>query len=367
MSAVRFGVRAKLALTYAATAVGTALIIIALGLLTLRFIPEGDITVVGPDGTATWVPDRTDLLDVFLPRAAIALLAVTVVAVVGGWLLAGWMLRPLDRITQVARSARDGALEQRVRLGGQRDELGELAEVLDAMLDRLERQLGEQQRFAANASHELRTPLAITRTMLEVARAQPPGALDVPALLARLEHTNDRAIELTQALLALVAVERAELDRTSVDLAELVPEAVRDVQAGLPEGAPQVDVRTDLQPATVLGDRTLLRQLVTNLVANAVIHNLPADGMLHVTTRNAGGVTAVLRVENTGTLLDAAQVGTLVEPFQRGAGRTTGPGRPPGAGLGLTIADTITRSHRGELQLTARPGGGLIVRALLPR
>ena len=120
---------------------------------------------------------------------------------VGGWILAGRMLAPLTRITDATRLAASGSLSHRIELAGRRDEFRELADAFDAMLARLEAQVAEQQRFAANASHELRTPLAITQTLLDVARNDPNR--DAGELVDRLRAVNARAIDLTEALLLL--------------------------------------------------------------------------------------------------------------------------------------------------------------------
>jgi len=109
----------------------------------------------------------------FAPTAAIVMASLLVFGLVGGWLLAGRMLAPLDRITDATRMAATGSLSHRIRLPGRSDEFRELADAFDAMLARLEAHVAEQQRFAANASHELRTPLAITQTLLDVAARDP--------------------------------------------------------------------------------------------------------------------------------------------------------------------------------------------------
>src|SRR3954447_18225152 len=109
----------------------------------------------------------------FAPTAAIVMAFLLAFGLVGGWLLAGRMLAPLDRITEATRTAETGSLSQRIQLEGRNDEFRELADAFDAMLARLEAHVAEQQRFAANASHELRTPLAVTQTLLDVARNDP--------------------------------------------------------------------------------------------------------------------------------------------------------------------------------------------------
>src|SRR5690242_15926602 len=137
----------------------------------------------------------------FAPTAAIAMAFLLVFGLLGGWILAGRMLAPLSRITDATRIAATGSLAHRIELEGRQDEFRELADAFDAMVARLEAQVAEQQRFAANASHELRTPLAITQTLLDVAGTDPNR--DAADLVDRLRVINTRAIDLTEALLLL--------------------------------------------------------------------------------------------------------------------------------------------------------------------
>src|SRR5439155_322744 len=148
----------------------------------LRYVPDRAIVARG------FIPNRSDLLDAFAPRAAEVWALLLVFGLLGGWLLAGRMLAPLTRITDATRMAANGSLSHRIRLPGRRDEFSELADVFDSMLARLEAHVAEQQRFAANASHELRTPLAITRTLLDVARNDPNP--DTSNLFDRLHAVN---------------------------------------------------------------------------------------------------------------------------------------------------------------------------------
>lgn len=349
-------VRVKLALSYAGFLVVAGIALFAVGFLLLRFVPEGSLTVDG----GGWAPNRTNLLEVFVRYAWWALALLLVFGLVGGWLLAGVVLRPLDRIADVAQRVRDGRFEQRVELPGPGDELTDLADTLDAMLDRVERTVEEERRFAANASHELRTPHAIIRTIVEVAQADPAGR-DADEVLRRIASTNERAIATTEALLALARVGRgAALDAVPVDLAVIVAAAVDAERADASSRG--IRFETSLDPAPLAGDRTLLELLAGNLVRNAVVHGA-VGGVVRV--RVAGGGTAELTVENGGPPLDPAIVGTLTEPFVRGAGRTRAAG--DGSGLGLAIVASIVRAHRGDLSVTAPAEGGLHVRVTLPR
>ena len=209
------------------------------------------------------------------------------------------MLAPLDRITAATRAAGSGALDHRIRLPGRDDEFRELADAFDAMLERLERHVAEQQRFAANASHELRTPLAITQTLLDVAAKDPDP--DVDLLVERLRTVNTRAIDLTEALLVLSRADQRSFEREPVDLSLLAEEAA-EVLLPLAEER-GVTITTAGEAAATSASRALLLQLTTNLLHNAIVHNVPSGGGAWVTTRTTSSGVALV-VENTGDRLD---------------------------------------------------------------
>jgi two-component system sensor histidine kinase VanS len=278
---------------------------------------------------------------------------------VGGWLLAGRMLAPLTRITDAARMAANGSLSHRIWLPGRRDEFRELADVFDTMLARLEAQVAEQQRFAANASHELRTPLAVTQTLLDVARNDPNR--DTGELLERLHFVNARAIDLTEALLLLSRADQRSFVREHVDLSLIAEEATETLLLLAEERGVTIATSGDTTPT--IGSRTLLLQMTTNLVHNAIVHNLHERGTVWVTT-SVHPKNVMLIVENTGEELTPQRVSTLVEPFQRGSERIRTD--HAGVGLGLAIVESIAQAHEGTLTLTPRPAGGLRVTVQLP-
>jgi two-component system, OmpR family, sensor histidine kinase VanS len=295
----------------------------------------------------------------FAPTAAIVMAFLLVFGLVGGWLLAGRMLAPLDRITDATRIAATGSLSHRIRLPGRTDEFRELADAFDAMLARLEAHVAEQQRFAANASHELRTPLAITQTLLDVARSDPDRA--DAELVDRLHAVNARAIDLTEALLLLSRADQRSFARERADLS-LAAEEATETLLPLAE-ARGLTIQTSGDATPTVGSPALLLQMTTNLVHNAIVHNLPDEGTVWVTTR-VGPESVALTVENTGATLTPQAVSTLAEPFQRGRRVRTDHG---GVGLGLAIVKSITQAHDGTLTLAPRAGGGLRVTVQLPR
>ncbi|WP_328905146.1 HAMP domain-containing histidine kinase [Streptomyces sp. NBC_00234] len=356
-------VRLKLTLSYAAfLMIAGALLLAAVWVFLLRYVPEQALIVPGSTGNPTdgVFPVRSNLLHVFAPRAAAVLAFLLVLGLLGGWLLAGRMLAPLTQITDAARVAGDGSLSHRIRLKGRQDEFRELSDAFDSMLDQLESHVAEQQRFAANASHELRTPLAISRTLLDVARKDPTR--DRGELVERLQAVNTRAIDLTEALLLLSRGDRGNVTRESVDLSLVAEEAAETLLPLAEQRRITLDVTGGA--ARTSGSAELLLRMVTNLVQNAIVHNLPAGGTVTVHTEVQGD-TSVLRVENTGPRLPPDLVPTLTEPFQRGTERVRTDAYA-GAGLGLAIVESIVRAHDGSLGLVPRPDGGLLVTVGLP-
>ena len=309
-------------------------------------------------GVIFMVSSHADLWRDFAPIAAIVMAFLLVFGLLGGWFLAGRMLAPLTPITDATRMAATGSLSHRIELDGRQDEFRELADSFDAMLARLEAHVAEQQRFAANASHELRTPLAITQTLLDVARKDLNGNSE---LINRLYNVNSRAIDLTEALLLLSRADQRSFAREPVDLSLIAEEAAETLlplaeQSGL-------TIETSGDPTPTVGSYALLLQMTTNLVHNAIIHNLPEQGAVWVAT-SAYPKSAVLTVENTGEQLPPQSVSSLAEPFLRGSERRRRD--HAGVGLGLTIVQSITQAHDGTLTLASRDGGGLRATVELP-
>jgi two-component system sensor histidine kinase VanS len=359
-------VRLKLTLSYAGLLMlAGALLIATLGVFLLRFVLDGRIFSAGG-----FAPRHVEirggaltalrvLLGAYGPAAAIVLGFLLVFGLLGGWLLDGRMLVPLTRITDATRLAANGSLSHRIRLPGRQDEFRELADAFDTLLSRLEAHVAEQQRFATNASHELRTPLAITQTLLDVARKDPNR--DTDELVDRLHAVNARAIDLTEALLLLSRANQRSFTREPVDLSLIAEEATETL---LPLAEKHgLTIETSGDPTPTIGSAALLRQLMANLVHNAIVHNLPEPGAVWVTT-SVLPPSVVLTVENTGEKLAPQVVSTLVEPFVRGTERIRTD--HAGVGLGLAIVKSITQAHDGTLTLTPRAGGGLRVTVHLP-
>ncbi|WP_345444230.1 HAMP domain-containing sensor histidine kinase [Actinoallomurus vinaceus] len=356
--------RLKLTLSYAGfLLLAGALLLAVVWVFVLRWVPDDDpgsirrkfagaIIIVGTN--------RTELLRGFAPAAATAMAFLLLFGLLGGWILAGRMLAPLTRIADAARMASNGSLSHRIRLQGRRDEFRELADVFDTMLEQLHSHVTEQQRFAANASHELRTPLAISQALLDAARHDPTR--DQGELIERLHTVNTRAIDLTEALLLLSRGNSRSFTREPVDLS-LIAEEATETLLPLAEKR-QITLNVTGEKAQTVGSAALILRMVTNLVQNAIVHNLPTGGTVTIHTE-AQHDASVLRVENTGHRVPPELLPTLTEPFQRGTQRIR-TDEHPGVGLGLAIVHSIVRAHDGTLDLTPRPTGGLLVTIRLP-
>ncbi len=346
-------VRLKLTLSYAGfVMVAGALLLAIVWVIVLQYQPNVAMSPAGP-------LVRSHLLRSIAISAAWALGFLLMFGLLGGWLLAGRVLAPLTRITQATRMAANGSLSHRIELEGRQDEFRELADSFDAMLARLEAHVAAQRRFAANASHELRTPLAITQSLLDVARKDPTQ--DPGELVDRLHAVNTRAIDLTEALLLLSRADQKSFTPGPLDLSLIAEEATETLLPFAEKHGVTIETSGDMTPT--IGSHALLLLLTTNLVHNAIVHNLPERGSVWVTT-SVHPRSVVLTVENTGEKLTPQLVSTLGEPFRRGSERIRTD--HAGVGLGLAIVNSITQAHDGTLTLTPRAGGGLCVTVQIP-
>lgn len=363
----RLTIRARLTLTYAGLVTGSGAVLIALVYLYMRqlqvAVPE---QAPSTDGVEEEVYLRITLMSEFLNTMLVislgALVLLTLLSGAVGWVVAGRMLAPLSTMNEAAKQAASGDLSRRLSLTGPRDEIRDLADTYDHMLDSLETSLGTYRRFAANASHELRTPLATAQTMIDVTLADPTASAEqLRSLAERLRETNRANVETVDALLDLAEAQSGDLYREQVDLGEVVASALSQL---VPEaGTREVDLPEPPDALVVVeGDPVLLRQAVSNLLRNAVRHNVAHGGIeLELTSTDD---RARLRVSNDGPLVPAERLESLREPFVRGSGR--GRTRDAGHGLGLAIVSAVATAHNGVLELSANPSGGLTVTLDLP-
>ncbi len=344
---MKLSLRARITVMFVATVLGVGLALIGLVFAYLKLTPvpvvasfPGTEDGVVIDGA---VPVADEILGRVLTASLGALALLTALAGVVGWFVAGLVITPLRSIADDARAVTRGDLSARIDYDGPRDEVGELAEALNAMLDELADAVERQRRFAANASHELKTPIATIQTVADVALSG--DDVDLRPAVAQIRKVNARNAATVSSLLQLANVQVR--DRGAVDLAALCHEV------GAAHGVP-----VDAEPLTVVASPTLVRQAVDNLARNAVIHGAPGTAKLAL--RRTPG-SAEITVESAGESLDPAEVATWTEPFAR-ARRTSGEGH----GLGLALVKAIAKAHGGSLQLAPRAGGGLVVKLLLP-
>ncbi len=294
--------------------------------------------------------------DELLVWSAVALAVMAIVSVVLGWLVAGRVLAPLRTMTSRARRISADSLDARLALSGPDDELKELGDTIDGLLERLEHAFDVQRRFVANASHELRTPLTLERAMLEVALAD-PDASEASLRLAceRVLAAGGEQERMIAALLDLARSERGLDHSEDVEL-DAVVAAVLEAAVS----ADGITVATAQVQARLRGDERLIERLAANLLDNALVHNVP-DGWVSVVTATEAG-RAILRISNSGPVIDPGEVDGLLEPFRRAGGRLSGRGH----GLGLSIVAAIAAAHDAELSVRARAQGGLDVEVAFP-
>jgi signal transduction histidine kinase len=309
---------------------------------------------------ASLADQRSRTLAHLLDYSLAALAAIALASTWLGWIVAGRALRPVHAITAAARRASEENLGERITLAGPDDELKELADTFDAMLGRLDAAFASQRRFVADASHELRTPLTVMRTAIDVTLAKPgrtPAQLE--AMAVEVRHAADRAEALIEALLTLARSDRGTGPREPLDVAVLAEDALD--AAALAIRAHPVTVQAALAPAPAVGDPVLVERLVTNLIDNAVRHNVP-DGWVQVATGTRAGM-AFIDVANGGPLIPPELVPSLFEPFRRLSDRA---GSPDGMGLGLSIVRSVALAHHGQAAARPRPAGGLEITVSLP-
>ena len=300
---------------------------------------------------------RQRALDNLLTFSLVGLGVMTLASGGLGWFVSGRVLRPVRAITETARRASDQHLGERLALTGAQDELKELADTFDDMLERLDLAFAAQRRFVANASHELRTPLTVMRTAIDVTLAKPDKTTrQLEDMAARVRRSIDRAENMIEALLILAISDQGPAGRELLDLSALAEDALELAEPGVARLG--LTVRAELAPAQTTGDQQLIERMVWNLVDNAVRHN-ERGGWIHVVTGTCPD-GAVLRIANSGAMVPVEAVPTLAEPFRR-----LGPRGPDGAGLGLSIARSVSAAHGAVLDVRGQPEGGLSVRVVL--
>jgi two-component system OmpR family sensor kinase len=292
--------------------------------------------------------------------------AAVAVAGLGAFGLVGWWvillgLRPISDVAETARAIVSGDRTRRVELDDPRTEAGQLAQVFNLMVDENERVESRLRRFIADASHELRTPVASISGFSDLYRR---GSLDDPDLLAdamrRIGGESTRMALLIDDLLLLARLDEGRplaLDR--VDVAEVLRDAVLDAGASHPTRSIRL---SDTGPVDLVGDEARLRQVVANLIQNALTHGGP-DTSVSVGARLEGD-RCIIEVADDGVGMTPEQVAHATDRFWRADSARVR--RAGGTGLGLAITQAIVASHAGELRIESTPGAGTRVLVALP-
>ena len=285
---------------------------------------------------------------------------------VGSW-IARRALEPVDRIISEVREITDGrGLHRRLAEPMVKDELGRLAETLNQMMTRLERSFAALRRFTADASHELKTPLTVLRGGVERALTTSGLPQDTLATLEETLQEIKRMTELVDALLTLARADEgiAPLHREPVDLREIVEEARETGELLAEQAGVQMELATPPEPVIVPVDASRIRQLILNLVTNAVKYT-PSGGSVRMQLGQSDG-RVTLTVADTGIGIAAGDLPHIFDRFWRADSARTRTGERPGAGLGLAICKWIAEAHGGTIEVQSRPGRGTTFTVTLP-
>ncbi len=337
------------------------------------------VSVRGPHGLTTVAIDLSDVQHTVSSLVWLQIgIGVAVLAVVGlaGFAVVYRSLRPLAEVEQTAAAIAAGQLDRRVPERDPRTEVGRLSAALNGMLAQIQQALASSEssaekargseermrRFITDASHELRTPLTTIRGFAELYRQG--AARDVAMLLSRIESEASRMGLLVDDLLLLARLNvQRPLEHNRVDLLALASDAVHDGQAIDPNRSITLQVLDGPGTPEVVGDEPRIRQVLSNLVANALQHTPPsADVVVRVGTE---GDDAVLEVADKGPGMNGQDASRVFERFYRtDSSRARASG---GTGLGLSIVDSLVRAHGGVVDLKTAPGEGCCFRVTLPR
>ncbi len=279
------------------------------------------------------------------------------------WWAAGRVLRPLETITASARAIAPDRLGHRMPVPDEADrETAQLAATLNTLLQRLEASFEEMRRFTASAAHELKTPLTVLRGHVDVALRRPRDADDYQETLGLVRRKIDHLIAMVGGLLTLARLDQSDSLRPDerVDLARLVRTKAQSFREAATEQG--VTVHTEVSgPAPVCGQAEMLREVVVNLLDNAVKYT--PEGHIEVAVRRTGG-TVVLTVKDTGVGMDGDERAQATDRFFRATSVSTT--SIEGSGLGLSLVDQIVTWHGGTLDIASTPGEGTTVTVQFP-
>src|SRR5215467_4720351 len=346
---------------------------------TIRLVPDGQRLryIVRPlgrevaDSGAVFVGVRPESAELGLEQTFSTFLLILPFGVLAayaiGSLVARRALRPVDQITNEVREITDGtSLHRRLPSSMVKDELGRLADTLNQMIGRLERSFTALRRFTADASHELKTPLTVLKAGVERALTTPK----MPAeSLAALEEAMDEINRMTELVDALLTLARADeglvrLHQEPVDLRALILETEETGELLAEPAGIEVSADAPVDPVIIPVDGSRIRQLVMNLLTNAVKYT-PAGGRVRLWLERDDGRVR-FGVSDTGIGIAAGDLPHIFDRFWRADSARTRTGERPGVGLGLAICKWIAEAHGGTIEVQSRPGRGTTFSVTLP-
>jgi signal transduction histidine kinase len=320
--------------------------------------PGGD-----PSWRETFAQERDRSLTNLRNYSLIGVGAILIVGAVGGYVISGMMLKPIDRVSSLAARISHTNLRERINHEGPQDEVKRLADTFDDMLGRLDSAFQFQKQFIQDASHELKTPIATAQTNIEVLE------MDQTATVEDYKHTTeivkrslDRLNFLSQGLLLLSQGSQPQNGWAGMDLTSLINEVVTEAQPAATSARVSLEAADVPRDLKVKGDAIGIKQVITNLVDNAIKYNRP-QGTVLVSARTEGP-SAVVEVKDTGIGIAATEQQHIFDRFYRvDKSRSRSQG---GSGLGLAIVRKIVEEHGGTVSVESNPGEGSTFRVALP-
>lgn len=296
----------------------------------------------------------------FSTQSVIVMAFLVILSVICTYWATGRILRPLSKLTESVQGIDDLHLDHRVATKGADGEVLALTDSFNRMLDRLENSFSVQKAFAANAAHELKTPLAVIKSSLQVLEMSPqPREEDYREFMADTGKSLERIIQTVEGLLSLANLEAAPVGET-VELRPLLDQAVRELSVRAEESSVSL---TASGQADIHGNSHLLYRAIFNLIENAIKYNRPGGSVSVRLEQNGADVR--IRVEDTGTGIEADALPHIFEPFYR-----ADPSRSqqiPGSGLGLSVVKLIVERHGGEIKVTSQRESGSAFDIMLKR
>jgi signal transduction histidine kinase len=293
----------------------------------------------------------------------IGVVIIIVVGAIGGYFLSGRMLKPIDKITSVARRSSYSNLKERLSYNGPDDEIKRLADTFDNMLNRLDDAVESQKQFVQDASHELRTPIAIALTNIEVLEMKSEATIeDYQELNRILKLSLDRMNNISNSLQLLSEDVNRSQKFVKVNIKEVISEVVNEAEIEAKRQGIVLHWKPSAIEAAIPGDAFQIKQAIFNLVNNAIIYS-STGGFVDITV-NIENQLVIIKVADSGIGIAAEDLPRVFDRFYRvdkSRSRQRG-----GSGLGLAIVKKIVEEHDGMVSVESIPGQGSTFRIELP-